>query len=292
MLGFSVLFFLNGHIGPIASEMQVQGSLFPPIASNMHSFLEVDVLSGVVKEYDIGVDEAGRGPAIGPLVVCALCIKKTERNYLDELGVQDSKKMSKKRRKLVYEKLIAGSEKYGWGIGIEMCHPADIDKWMETGTLNSLEVELFAKAIQSAGAASNVNCLFLDACDVNEERFGDNVLEVLGNNWDGCKIDSRHKMDSNDVLVGAASIIAKVNRDEEISILSKNSGLDLGSGYPSDQKTKQAIDALCCGEMPHEMLRWSWANVQRSWIKKNNRPFPNRFLGKSKNSQQTLTDWN
>jgi ribonuclease HII len=246
-----------------------------------------------VKEYDIGVDEAGRGPAIGPLVVCAFSIKKSERKYLDDLGVQDSKKMSKKRRELVYEKLMAKSEEHEWGIGVETCHPADIDKWMETGTLNSLEVELFANAIKRAGvASSDVNCLSLDACDVNEERFGRNVSEVLGSNWDECKIDSRHKMDSNDVLVGAASIIAKVNRDKEISILSRNEGLDLGSGYPSDQVTKHAIDLLCCGKMPHEMLRWSWANVQRSWIKQNNRPFPNRFPRTSKNSQQTLTDWN
>lgn len=245
-----------------------------------------------MKEYEIGVDEAGRGPAIGPLVVCALCIEKTERKYLDDLGVQDSKKMSKKRREMVYKKLMTESKEYGWGIGIEICHPAIIDKWMGTGTLNSLEVELFAKAIQGAGEASDVKSLLLDACDINEKRFGRGVSKLLGSSWDGCRIDSRHKMDSNDVLVGAASIIAKVNRDKEISILSRNEGLDLGSGYPSDRVTKHAIDLLCSGETPHEMLRWSWANVQRSWIKQKKRPFPNRFPGNSKNSQQTLTDWN
>ena len=269
----------------------MQTSVFPPFASIVRSFLELDVLSWVVKEYDIGVDEAGRGPAIGPLVVCALSIKKTERKYLNDLGVQDSKKLSRERRELVYEKLMGKSEEHGWGIGVEICHPANIDKWMETGTLNSLEVELFAKAIQKAGVAADVNCLFLDACDVNEKRFGENVSEALGSNWKKCSVDSRHKMDTNDVLVAAASIIAKVNRDKEISILSRNEGLDLGSGYPSDQVTKRAIDLLCCGEIPHEMLRWSWANVRRSWIKQNNSPFPNRFSGPTKNVQQTLTDW-
>ena len=55
-------------------------------------------------------------PAIGPLVVCALSIK-TERKYLNDLGVQDSKKLSRKRRELVYEKLMGKSEEHGWGIG-------------------------------------------------------------------------------------------------------------------------------------------------------------------------------
>ena len=100
-----------------------------------------------MKEFEIGVDEAGRGPAIGPLVVCALCIKKTERKCLDDLGVQDSKKMSKKKREMIYEKLMSKSKEHGWGIGIEICHPAIIDKWRENGTLNSLEVELFLSLI-------------------------------------------------------------------------------------------------------------------------------------------------
>ena len=89
-----------------------------------------------------------------------------------------------------------------------------------------------------------------------------------GSKWSKCEICSLHKLDEKDSLVGAASIIAKKVRDDEVEKLSKQVGINLGSGYPADPLTKIAIRELCNLEMPHECLRWSWSNVKRVWIRK------------------------
>tara|TARA_Y100001960_G_scaffold329407_1_gene420648 strand:- start:3589 stop:4326 length:738 start_codon:yes stop_codon:yes gene_type:complete len=243
-------------------------------------------------EYEVGVDEAGRGPAIGPLVVCALSVPKDDRELLSELGVDDSKRLSKKLRRSVFERVSHHSQLRGWGVGLEICDAKKIDEWMASGTLNSLEVKLFCDAIKVAANPSDLGSIIVDSCDVNSERFGKGILSTLGSGWEGCRIVSGHKMDSNDVVVGAASIIAKVTRDEEIEKLSKLAGLELGSGYPSDPVTKKAIDILCSSGGPHESLRWGWANVQRSWIRHNSRPMPSRSADSHTHTQSTLEDWN
>ena len=93
--------------------------------------------------YHIGVDEAGRGPAIGPLVVCALSIPKEDRVILTELGVYDSKKLSKKKREAIHSEIIASSKSRGWRIGLVHCDPKRIDLWMESRTLNSGGMGIF-----------------------------------------------------------------------------------------------------------------------------------------------------
>ena len=70
---------------------------------------------------------------------------------------------------------------------------------------------------------------------INAERFGEAVLEKLGYNWTNCNFRSEHGMDSSDVLVGAASVVAKHVRDSEIEDF-KKSRQDVGSGYPSDPR--------------------------------------------------------
>ncbi len=240
---------------------------------------------------DIGVDEAGRGPAIGPLVVCALSVPTEDRAKLEEIGVDDSKKIGKKKRERVFRKISDLRESRGWGLGIVVCRPARIDEWMERGTLNSLEVELFSEAIIRADQPSSSTRLVLDACDVDPIRFGANVLSALGSPWECCDVVSEHKMDSRDVVVGAASIVAKITRDREIEKLSEEIGIDLGSGYPSDQKTVLAIEILCRSDEPHEALRWKWANVRNSWKKTNNKTMPRRKSENEINKQTYLGDW-
>ena len=244
-------------------------------------------------EYEVGVDEAGRGPAIGPLVVCALSVPRKDRIFLSELGVDDSKRLSKKRREEVFGKIKHHSDLRGWGIGLDICEPNIIDDWRKSGTLNSLEVKMFANAIKDAAKPSNVCSIFLDACDINAERFGSNISSILGSTWEECQIESRHNMDSADVIVGGASIIAKVTRDLKMDKISKQVGLDIGSGYPSDPKTKKAIEILCStsSEDPHKSLRWSWKNVRRSWAMQNTRPMPNRSSDFETSTQSTLRDW-
>ena len=116
-------------------------------------------------------------------------------------------------------------------------------------------------------------------------------MASLGSEWSKCEICSSHKLDEKDSLVGAASIIAKKVRDDEVEKLSKQLGIDLGSGYPADPLTKNAIRKLCNLEMPHECLRWSWSNVKRVWIEENKRPLPKRYLDDGEKTQTAIHEW-
>ena len=239
----------------------------------------------------IGVDEAGRGPAIGPLVVSALSIPKKDRTILRKIGVDDSKKMSKKNRERVHMEILSYAESSDWIIGLVHCDASRIDEWMYKGSLNTLEVILFAEAIERVAEPGGEHELFLDACDVDAKRFGRRVAESLGNEWKGCKIHSRHKMDANDEVVAAASIISKVSRDSAIGELSRQLGVDLGSGYPSDAKTRDAIELLCKEEVLNDCIRRNWANVKKSWSRHHNRPIETRGSERSGVFQSALDKW-
>ena len=245
-----------------------------------------------MRERHIGIDEAGRGPAIGPLVVCALSIPKEDRSILKNRGVEDSKNLSKIRRESINAEIDAISKLRGWDIGLIHCDAGKIDRWMESGTLNTLEVMLFAEAITKVTEITSEFTLFLDACDVDAERFGRNVSSALGKGGNSFKIISKHRMDSTDVITGAASIIAKVNRDLAIEKLSREMGIDLGSGYPSDKKSKTAIENLCREEIPNDCLRRKWSNVERAWMVHHRKPIPQRECGKFRRAQSALDEWN
>ena len=136
---------------------------------------------------------------------------------------------------------------------VVICPPERIDL---SDNLNTLEVHLFAEAISKMPDGK----IMLDACDVNANRFASNV-----SNLSGRTCEAEHKADENHPEVSAASIIAKVTRDRLIAELAHELGFDIGSGYPSDPKTKAAVIELTKGEKPHECLRWSWKTVENAW---------------------------
>ena len=213
----------------------------------------------------IGVDEAGRGPVIGPLIVCSISIPEGDMDQLEKIEVDDSKKLSKAKRLELFEKIVAIAEHRGWGIGTINCSPEEIDLNMAESNLNSLEVVLFSKAITQSSKTTSNNKILLDACDVDAKRFGRRVARELGASWESSEIFSQHKMDARNPLVAAASIVAKITRDCEMQKLSDDIGFDLGSGYPSDPKTKNAMKILCEGDLPADCLRWSWSTVSDTW---------------------------
>lgn len=193
----------------------------------------------------IGVDEAGRGPVIGPLVVCAFA--SVSQSDLQELGVKDSKDLSVKKREELYDILSKMPH------SVVICPPERIDN---SNNLNTLETILFAEALSTMPDGE----IMLDACDVDAERFARNVSKLSNK-----QCQAEHKADENHPEVSAASIIAKVTRDRIIQQLSDEIGIELGSGYPSDPKTKLAVKELVKGEKPHECLRWSWKTVHNAW---------------------------
>ena len=195
-----------------------------------------------------GVDEAGRGSMLGPLVVAGITISRTKINLLKKLGVRDSKKLSPAARERLYKKIIGIVDDYY----VVKIPPRIIDKSVSNHSLNHLEAKYMAKVISKLSPST----AFVDSCDVNSKRFGKEISDLTSNT----KIRSYHHADSKFVTVSAASIIAKVSRDRAITRLGKKH--DIGSGYPSDSKTKIFVKNSIRRKQNLAFLRKSWKPVQ------------------------------
>ena len=195
-----------------------------------------------------GVDEAGRGSMLGPLVVAGITISKSKIKLLKKLGVRDSKKLSPTARERLYKKIIETVDDYH----VIRIPPRVIDKSVANHSLNHLEAKYMARVISKLSPTT----AFVDSCDVNSKRFGKEISELTPNT----KIRSYHHADSKFVTVSAASILAKVSRDRAIMRLEKNH--DIGSGYPSDPKTKMFVKKSLRRNREIPFLRKSWKPVQ------------------------------
>ena len=207
-----------------------------------------------------GVDEAGRGPVIGPLVVAALSIPAEDEQKLRQQNIKDSKLLSVKKRAELEEWIL---NQEGWSHKVVICHPARIDSYVVNMGLNLLEVELFAEALNSIGKIEGT--IIVDACDVNEDRFASRIASRLVDWPWPAQLISEHKADLNHLIVAAASILAKQERDRQMKNISDEVGMNLGSGYPSDAITVGALPALLTGDCPHPQLRWSWKTIRKLW---------------------------
>ena len=195
-----------------------------------------------------GVDEAGRGSMLGPLVVAGISISKSKVNLLKKQGVRDSKKLSPRAREHLYKKIIQIVDDHY----IVKISPRIIDKSVSNHSLNHLEAKYMAKVISKLSPST----AFVDSCDVNSKRFGKEISKLTSNT----KIRSYHHADSKFITVSAASILAKVSRDRAITRLSKKH--DIGSGYPSDPKTKVFVKKSIRRNQNLTFLRKSWKPVK------------------------------
>lgn len=196
-----------------------------------------------------GVDDAGRGSVLGPLVIAGISIDSAKIKHLTQIGVRDSKQLSPITRRKLYRKIIEIVDDYY----VTKISPKKIDKSVNKNHLNHLEAHYMAKVISKLRADSS----YVDSCDVNPARFG---REISKQTRKGI-IHSRHHADSKFVVVSAASIVAKVNRDREIEKLRKK--YDLGSGYPSDSKTMKFVkDWIVTHNKTPQFVRSSWKPVK------------------------------
>ena len=226
----------------------------------------------------VGLDEAGRGPCLGPLVVGLCAVPNDDVALLVEAGVKDSKDLSIKKRLQLVEWYKQQMKSRGWKYVVNICSPQRIDAALSGDGLNILEVDLFAECLNSLSQqiCENVSIL-ADACDVNPQRFSDRIIARVKNwPWQQSEMESLHKADSIDPVVGMSSIFAKVTRDEMIENISQQIGFSVGSGYPSDPNTKKILDKMVTAPLPHSELRWSWATIKNKWMEKYDTPPPIR----------------
>ena len=234
----------------------------------------------------VGVDEAGRGPVLGPLVIAACGVPAEDYDLLIEAGVKDSKDLSAKRRDELEAWFFSQAETKGWVASVVTCSPERIDLAMLDDGLNWLEVRGFSEAISELSCRENVQIL-ADACDVNPQRFTDRICERIdGWPWKNSAMKSEHKADLHHPIVGMASILAKQERDRQIEQLKEDTNLDLGSGYPGDPKTKAALAHLIVQSGIHHEVRWGWATVRRFWETNRTGDLPVR--GQLRTKQQSL----
>ena len=199
-----------------------------------------------------GIDEAGRGPVIGPMVIAAVVVDEDKVPELEGLGVRDSKRLTPKRRERLFDEIIALLDDY---VILELW-PDEIDS--REGTLNEFEVENFVKALNSLKVRPDV--IYIDAADVKEARFGEDIGKRL--NFEA-EIIAEHKADDKFLPVSAASIIAKVTRDRAIERLKEEYG-EIGSGYPSDPRTRAFLEEYYRqhGEFP-PIVRRGWKTLKK-----------------------------
>lgn len=197
-----------------------------------------------------GVDEAGKGAVLGPMVVGAVGCER-EGDLPD--GVRDSKALTPRQRERLYAE-ITGS--FPWGV-VEI--PAvEIDRLRQEMTMNALVARGHADAIRTLAPLPLT--AYVDACDVNEGRYGSTVAALLG---EACTVVSRNHGDALFPVVSAASIVAKVTRDRAIEALHEENG-EIGSGYPSDPATIAYLKEYIAGHgMPPVFARQSWETVAR-----------------------------
>jgi ribonuclease HII len=211
-----------------------------------------------------GVDDAGRGSAIGPLVIAGVLLREDNLQKLVDIGVKDSKLLTPHRREVLAPQIKQIAQNYA----VIKLSPEEIDEVVTNGRklhkLNWLEAKTMAKIIETL----RPDKAYVDASDTLEERFKSQILECLPFK---VEIISEHKADRNYPIVGAASIIAKVERDKDIAEIASMCGY-FGSGYPSDPRTlaflKQCIEKM--KEYP-DYVRKSWKPAKKTKNEKGTR---------------------
>jgi len=215
-----------------------------------------------------GVDEAGRGSIIGPLVVAGVCANKETIKEFKKIGIKDSKKLTRKNREKFAKIIMHKADKYS----IRKLSPKKIDRAVILRKKSKSEKlnfraenhvglnELEAFAMSSILKKLNSDIAFIDSCDVKPKRFKIKIKKFIEKK---IKIYSRHKADEIYTIVSAASILAKCIRDKEIYKLQRRYG-SIGSGYPSDNKTRLFLKTwtLKNGNRPN-FARKSW----KTWDK-------------------------
>ena len=194
-----------------------------------------------------GIDEAGRGSLLGPLVIGCLIINDKDKIKLEELGVKDSKMLSSKRRSILYSEI----KSIAYKIIIKRITP----KMINNKNLNRLELDAVMHILKRV----KVDEIYIDSFDRKPRRLEELIKSRIS--YDA-KVYAEHKADANNIVVGAASIIAKVKRDDAINNLRVYG--DIGSGYPSDPATIRFVTEWIRKHNTYpEFVRRRWKTMKR-----------------------------
>ncbi len=204
----------------------------------------------------IGIDEAGRGPVIGPLVVAGVSLDKETADKFKMAGVKDSKLLSPKKIFLL-ERLIVENAS---GYMVNEISPAAIDSRFKDGTnLNFLELDRMAEIANSLRGET----VIIDCPSSNTKKIKAFMAKKIPNK----ELIVENYADKNFIEVSAASIVAKALREHEVAAIKKELEYDFGSGYPSDPRTVKFLkiikeNGLIMEEKYRKNIRGTWATLR------------------------------
>jgi ribonuclease HII len=212
--------------------------------------------------YIAGIDEAGRGPVIGPMVM-AICACE-DQTQLARTGAKDSKQLTAQDRVRIAAVL---RENYPYELIVLSPQEIDVAVNGKSGgdSLNELEARTTALLIHRLAKRIPLSKVILDSPTrtvANYERAVRAALRRIDAEGMTTRIEliAQIKADANHPVVGAASVIAKTERDTHIERLTETHGR-MGSGYPSDPDTQSFLHAHW--REPHDFFRRSWESYKR-----------------------------
>ena len=226
----------------------------------------------------IGIDDAGRGPVLGPMILAGVLITKEQEKTIKKVGAKDSKLLSHPQRiaiaKIIRENSIASK--------IVKAYPEEIDSSILSGTnLNTLEAKKMAEVINNLNNRKEKIYVIVDCPSTNITAWRNKLLSFIKSK-ENLDVKCEHKADFNYTAVSAASILAKVAREEEVLKLKKQFAEygDVGSGYPSDPVTVAFLKVYGKELTNSGIFRKTWATWKSL--------FPQEAKSKS---QKTLKDF-
>jgi len=193
-----------------------------------------------------GIDEAGRGPVIGPMVIAGATFKEEDLSKLKSLDVKDSKLLTPQQREKLFASILALSISHK----IIIIEPKEIDDALKA-------IDLNLNLLEAMKQAEIINLLrpdkvYIDCPSPNIKTFEIYLKKQLTHQPE---LIVEHKADVNYIACAASSILAKVTRDKEIRELAKKYG-NIGSGYMSDPITQDFLKSNW--EKHKEIFRKTW----------------------------------
>jgi ribonuclease HII len=203
----------------------------------------------------LGIDDAGRGPVLGPMILAGILIEEPEESGIKAMGAKDSKLLTPLKRKQIKDQLTSKFQHH-----TELSTPEEIDN---SSNLNYLEAIKSAKIINHLTKNLQEKVHVIIDCPSTNIQSWSNDVEKLLNNPKNITLSCEHKADFNHPVVSAASIIAKEKREDEIYKLKLQLKTDFGSGYPADPKTIEFIQKNFNNEKYKHIIRFSWNTVKK-----------------------------
>jgi ribonuclease HII len=208
----------------------------------------------------LGIDDAGRGPVIGPMVLAGVLMLKDKDGIFQDHGVKDSKLLEHKKR----VELINIINQHSIDSFVVKSTPEEIDNSIHSGinlnTLEAIKTAMIINKINNKERQKDKIKVIVDCPSVNIHAWTNTLIKYIENK-DNLEVVCEHKADFNHPVVSAASILAKVTREEEVDKIKKQYKEygNIGSGYPADPDTKEFLKNYGEKLKDSGLFRKTWA---------------------------------